>query len=196
MADVDYALHLAHGAYSGWEGLREVDIDGTRNILDGALAGPCRRVVLASSNHVSSWSELDYLAGRPAPLPVRPADPPRPDGLYSVAKAAMEALGRAAAESFTLPVSVLRVGTFRTEDDVEKASQEPDFGYIGDLDAVRRRLSQTWLAHPDLFRMVREELAAPETFRMRYAISSTDNVLWSAEPLTWTAPAHAATTGG
>ncbi|HEY6793229.1 MAG TPA: NAD(P)-dependent oxidoreductase [Kineosporiaceae bacterium] len=186
--DVDYVLHLAHGAYSGWEGLQEVDIDGTRNVLDGALDGPCRRVVLASTNHVSGWSELDHLAGLPAPVPIRPEDPPRPDGLYSVAKVAMEAMGRAAAECFALPVSVLRVGTCRAVDDVEQAAREPEFAYIGDLDAVRR-LAQSWLAHADLFRIVREELAATETYRLRYAISSTDDVLWSSAPQAWTAPA-------
>jgi nucleoside-diphosphate-sugar epimerase len=188
MRDVDVALHLAHGAYAGWEGLREVDIDGTRNILDGALAGPCRRVVLASSNHVGGWSELDHLAGLPAPLPVEPGDPPRPDGLYGVAKATMEALGRAAAECNGLPVSVLRIGTCRVDDDFDRCVQEPGFAYIGDHDAVHRRLSRTWLAHADLVRIVREELAAPETFRLRYAISNPAGNLWSVTPLTWTAP--------
>jgi nucleoside-diphosphate-sugar epimerase len=188
MRDVDFALHLAHGAYTGWEGLREVDIDGTRNVLDGALAGTCRRVILASSNHVGGWNELDHLAGLPTPLPVEPSDPPRPDGLYGVAKAAMEALGRAAAECNDLPVSVLRIGTCRVDDDLDKAAHEPGFAYIGDTDAVRRRLNRTWLSHPDLVRIVREELTAPETFRLRYAVSNTTGGLWSLTPLTWTAP--------
>ncbi len=89
VADADVVLHLAHGAYAGWEGLREVDIDGTRNVLDGAVAGRCRRVVLASSNHVVGWSEVDMLAGAAVDLPVNPGDPPRPDGLYGAAKTAM-----------------------------------------------------------------------------------------------------------
>ena len=61
-AETDYVLHLAHGSCGGWASLREVEIDGTRNVLDGAMRGPCRRVVIASSNHVTGWSELDYLA--------------------------------------------------------------------------------------------------------------------------------------
>lgn len=181
----DYAIHLAHGAYDGWEGLREVEIDGTRNVLDGAIDGVCRRVILASSNHVRGWSELDALAGLPADLPVYPSDPPRPDGLYGVAKATMEALGRAAAEYAGLPVSILRIGTCRLDDDLERAVHEDGFSYIGDEDAVRSRLHRTWLSHADLVRIVREELAARETFRLRYAISSTDDALWSVEPLTW-----------
>jgi hypothetical protein len=189
MTGVDFALHLAHGAYAGWEGLREVDIDGTRNVLDGALAGTCKRVILASSNHVGGWHELDHRAGLPSSLPVHPTDPPRPDGLYGVAKTTMEAMGRAAAECCGLPVSVLRIGTCRVDDDFEKAVREPTFDYLGDQDAVRRRLTQTWLSHPDLFRMVREEFAASETFRLRYAVSSTDDDLWSVAPLTWVTPA-------
>jgi uronate dehydrogenase len=59
VAEADYALHLAHGANQGWEGLRLIDIDGTRNILDGALRGRCQRVVICSSNHAVGWSELD-----------------------------------------------------------------------------------------------------------------------------------------
>lgn len=97
----------------------------------------------------------------------------------------MEALGRAAAECSDLPVSVLRIGTVRVDDDLEKAVSEPGFTYIGDHDAVRRRLNRTWLFHKDLIRMVREEFAAPETFRLRYATSCTHESLWSAEPLTW-----------
>jgi hypothetical protein len=122
---------------------------------------------------------------------MRPGDPPRPDGLYSAAKIAMEAMGRAAAETLGLPVSVLRVGTCRVVDDPEQAVAEQGFTYIGDHAAVRRRLAQSWLSHPDLVRMVREEFTAPETFRLRYAVSSTDNTLWSVEPLTWTTPAPA-----
>ena len=38
-AETEYILHLAHGSHEGWDGLREVDIDGTRNVLDGAMRG-------------------------------------------------------------------------------------------------------------------------------------------------------------
>jgi nucleoside-diphosphate-sugar epimerase len=188
--EADYVLHLAHGGCGGWAGLREVEIDGTRNVLDGAMRGSCRRVVIASSNHVTGWSELDYLAGIPVDLPLDPSAPPRPDGLYGVAKITGEALGRAAAEFAGLPVSVLRIGTVRLDDDVEQAAGEDEFAYIGGREAVRHRLNRTWLFHADLIRQVREEFAAPETFRLRYAASAEDEV-WSARTLTWTAPHQA-----
>lgn len=187
-AGADFALHLAHGADQGWEGLCTVDIDGTRNVLDGALRGPCRRIVIGSSNHVVGWSEVDYLAKVEIELPVGPQSPPRPDGLYGVAKLAGEALGRAAAELTGLPVSVLRIGTVRAIDDPVLAATEPGFAYIGDPAAVHRRLQRTWLFHSDLVRIVREEFAAVETYRLRYATSSPNDELWSSQPLTWTAP--------
>jgi nucleoside-diphosphate-sugar epimerase len=186
-AEVEYVLHLAHGSYEGWDGLREVDIDGTRNVLDGAMRGCCRRVVIGSTNHVVGWSELDYLAGYSIDLPLGPSSPPRPDGLYGAAKIAGEALGRAAAEFAGLPVSVLRIGTVRLDDNVERAVDENEFAYIGDRQAIRRRLDRTWLYHADLVRQVREEFAAPETFRLRYAVSAESEV-WSMRPLAWTAP--------
>jgi hypothetical protein len=187
--EADYVLHLAHDSCGGWAGLREVEIDGTRNVLDGATRGSCRRVVIASSNHVTGWSELDYLAGMPVELPLDPSAPLRPDGLYGVAKITGEALGRAAAEFSGLPVSVLRIGTVRLDDDVDKAVAEDEFAYIGGREAVRRRLNRSWLFHGDLIRYVREEFAALETFRLRYASSAEDEI-WSARTLTWMAPHH------
>jgi len=186
--EADYVLHLAHGAGQGWEGLRVVDIDGTRNVLDGALRGPCRRVVIGSSNHVVGWSELDYMAGLEVALPVGPQSSPRPDGLYGVAKVAGEALARAAAEHGGLQVSVLRIGTVRADDDLARAASDPSFAYIGDHEAVHRRLERTWLFHADLVRIVRDEFTASETFRLRYATSSPDDEVWSSEVLTWAVP--------
>lgn len=186
-ADADYILHLAQGTHDGWAGLLEVEIDGTRNVLDGAMRGSCCRVVIASTNHVTGWSELDYLAEIPVALPLDPSVPLRPDGLYGVAKVTAEALSRAVSEFSGLPVSVLRIGTVRLEDDIDQAAKEDEFSYIGDQAAIRSRLNRTWLFHGDLIRYVREEFAALETFRLRYA-SSAEDEFWSARVLTWTAP--------
>jgi len=182
----DYALHLATGGSSGWPGLVQTEIDGTRNVLEAAIATGVARVVLASSNHTSGCAELDLFAQRDVDLPVRPDDPPRPDGLYGAAKVALEALGRLAAESSGLPVSILRIGTMRLDDHPSHFFDDHAFGYIGNASEVEQRLERSWLFHDDFNALVREELRATETFRLRFAASSDDESVWSKEIYTWT----------
>ena len=141
--------------------------------------------MLASSNHAVGWAELDDLSGLSAELPVTPWSVPRPDGLYGAVKVFVEALARAAAECLLLPVSLLRIGTVRLDDDPAHAVAGPDFGYVGDAAAVTARLARTWLHHADLVAMVREELAAPDLYRLRYGTSDTRQELWSREVYIW-----------
>src|SRR5690606_11862707 len=110
--DANYVVHQATSASQGKEGLYAIDVDATNRILASAITHGTRRVVLASSNHVAGWHEREHLAGR-GDGHVKPADPPRPDGMYGAAKAFMEALGRFASDASGLPVSVLRIGTMR-----------------------------------------------------------------------------------
>lgn len=189
-SQADYIIHLATGAPAGWHGLIDAEINGTRNLIDGAISGDCRRLIIGSSNHVVGWHELDYLAGRDdavVPLPVD--SPPRPDGLYACAKTFSEALGRAAAEWAGLPVSILRIGTVRAIDDPLRYLDEPGLSYIGKPEDVLHRLRLTWLSHPDLIRICRDEFAHPDTFRLRFAISAEDSPLWGIDALAWQAPA-------
>ena len=183
----DAVVHLATGTAAGWSGLLEVDLDGTRNVLDAASRAGCRRVVITSSNHTNGAAELDHLAGLEVET-VRPASSPRPDGLYGAVKVCVEALGRAAAECIGLPVSILRVGTVRLVDDPAAWYTSPDFAYIGDEAAVRDRLQRTWLFHPDLVVYVREELSATETYRVRYATSKPRQAMWDHRPAVWERP--------
>jgi nucleoside-diphosphate-sugar epimerase len=182
-AGADYILHLAGGVARGWDGLAEVELSGTRNVVDAAMSAACARLILASSNHVAGWHELDLLTGA-ATGSTGPADPQRPDGLYAASKAFVEALGRSAAEYAGLPVSILRIGTMRRTDDPRALAADPAFAYVGDPVAVAARMERTWLYHEDFRRVVLEELAAPETFRLRYAVSGTDSP-WSTDVLSW-----------
>ncbi|HUX04443.1 MAG TPA: NAD(P)-dependent oxidoreductase [Acidimicrobiales bacterium] len=181
----DYVLHLATGGPLGWPGLVQTEIEGTRNVLEGAIAAGVTRVVLASSNHTHGCAELDLFAHRDVELPVRPGDAPRPDGLYGAAKVALEALGRVAAESTGLAVSVLRIGTMRLDDHPSHFFDDHAFGYIGSASEVEQRLERSWLFHEDFNAVVREELQATETFRLRFAASNDDESVWSKEIFTW-----------
>lgn len=184
-SEAEVILHLATGATAGWDGLLSAEINGTRNLLDGALGAKCRRFIYASSNHVSGWAEIDFLTGKGDINPVHPADMPRPDGLYAAAKVFAESLLRCAAEWSGLGVSILRIGTVRCEDIPSLYYNAKDFEYIGDKTAVQNRLARTWLRHSDLLRLVQEEIAAKETFRLRFASSNQENQMWSTQTYQW-----------
>jgi nucleoside-diphosphate-sugar epimerase len=186
-------VHLATGASGGWEGLLAVDLLGTKSVLDVAALVGTRRVILASTNHVVGGFELDYFRRGVAPGLgtveadlVRPTDPIRPDSEYGAAKAFGEAYGRFIAETSETAVSCLRIGTVAPVDDPAAYAISPNFAHIpGGAEGVGRRLRATWLYHADLLRIVREELAASDQFRLRFAVSDNPGRFWSLETYRW-----------
>jgi uronate dehydrogenase len=179
-------IHLATGSERGWDGLLEVEIDGTRNVLDAAIAGGCHRVILASSVHVAWWDAMDGLeASEPMEPRLGPTRPVRPDGLYGVAKVTLEALGRTCAEWTGLGVSIVRLGCVRPEDDLQACVRSRLFSYLGDDATVERHLQQVWLSHPDLVRIVREEMQATEPYRLRFATSQQGDPIWTVDAYSW-----------
>jgi uronate dehydrogenase len=182
-AHADYILHVAGGVSNGWQGLLDSEICGTRNVLNAALGQRTRRVILASSNHIVGWHELDRISDR-SDRKYEWTETIRPDGVYGASKAFVEALGRAAAEYAGLPVSVLRIGTMRLDDSPALLGNDPSFAYLGNPDDVVARMKRTWLYHDDFESILREELGAEETFRTRFAVSGEDSP-WTTEVLSW-----------
>ncbi len=187
-------VHLATGVSRGWEGLLAVDMLGTRNVLDAAAQIGVRRVILASTNHVVGGFELDYFRRGLVPGPgtdaanilVRPTDPIRPDSEYGAAKAFGEGYGRFIAETTETAVTCLRIGTVAPVDDPAAYATSPGFAHIpGGAEGTGRRLRATWLYHADLLRIVREELAASDHFRLRFAVSDNPGRFWSLDTYRW-----------
>ncbi|WKX74140.1 NAD(P)-dependent oxidoreductase [Streptomyces sp. XD-27] len=132
--------------------LLDENVRGTHNVLEGARRQGLRRVVLASSNHVTGF----YPVGET----VTPEMPVRPDGLYGVSKVAVEALGSLYADKFGLSVVCLRIGSF-----TDKPS-EP------------RHLS-TWLSPRDGLGFIRAALTAGDArFVIAYAVSANTHRFW------------------
>lgn len=112
---VDAVLHLATA--SGFEGAVEddganrqrfaVNVEGTYNLLQAAVAAGVRRVVHTSSIMVT-WGYLSQQAGPSRQLIAGDA-PPRPVGTYAVTKMLAEELCRHAAESAGLSIVCLRI---------------------------------------------------------------------------------------
>ena len=155
---IDAIVHL--GGIPGEADLATLtgpNLHGVFHVLDAARRAGVRRVVLASSNHVTGFEPAGRrLAGH---------EPPRPDSLYGATKAFGEALGHLYADKFGLEVVCLRIGTFA------ERPHEP------------RHLS-TWLSPADGLRLVVACLSAPSPlgFRVVYGASANTRGWWDLGP--------------
>jgi nucleoside-diphosphate-sugar epimerase len=163
---LDYVIHLAGDARvdADWESVLTVNIDGTKNIYGAAQQHGVKRVVFASSNHVTGAYE-----GLPPSLhlqdnvrQITSRDPIRPDGFYGVSKAAGEAIARMYFELHGLESICLRIGTVNRQDSP-----------AGDA-----RAECTWLSHRDLVQLVRRSLLAPVPFGIYYGVSNNRRRFW------------------
>ena len=77
---VDAVVHLGGvSTEQPWEPILQANIVGVYNLYEAARKQGVKRVVFASSNHVTGFYRQDEVVG--------PNDPARPDGLYGVSKA-------------------------------------------------------------------------------------------------------------
>jgi uronate dehydrogenase len=105
MEGVDAVVHLAGIAdEASFDDILEGNITTTYSVYEAARRAGVRRVVFASSNHVTGFYPRDETVG--------PDHPVRPDTFYGVSKAFGEALGRLYADKYGLEVVCLRIGSF------------------------------------------------------------------------------------
>ena len=155
MAGVEAVVHLAAAPGElAFDELLDPNFVGTFNVFDAARRAGVRRVVFASSNHVTGFYPVDKrLAG---------VEPVRPDGLYGVSKVFGEALARMYSDRFGLEAICLRIGAF------QERPREPSHLAI-------------WLSHGDAVRLVRACLSAPDiSFLVAYGASANTRSWWNA----------------
>lgn len=166
ISGLQYVVHLAGDARvdADWESAFRVNIGGTRNVYEAARLSGVRRVVFASSNHVTGAYE-----GFPPCLHTRPdlprittRDPIRPDSSYGVSKAACEALARMYFELYGLESICLRIGTVTADNDPTQAA----------------RTECTWLSHRDLVQLVTCSLTTDVRFGIYYGVSDNRRRFW------------------
>jgi uronate dehydrogenase len=105
MEGVDAVVHLAAiPVENRFDRLLAANIAATYNVFEASHQAGVRRVVFASTNHVTGF----YARGER----IGPDDPVRPDSLYGVTKVFGEALGRLYADKWALEVVCLRIGSF------------------------------------------------------------------------------------
>lgn len=91
----------------------ETNVRGTYNIYESARINGVRRVVFASTNHVTGFYEKEGQVSAPE-LPVRP------DSMYGVSKAYGEALGRFYFDQYGIGSYNLRIANFPETDEVDR----------------------------------------------------------------------------
>lgn len=176
---VDTVIDLAaiSSVSTSWRDVQRTNIPATLNALECARRAGVRRLVFASSNHVTGMYERDepYAAivageyGGLQPGSYRHIDTTvaiRPDGAYGVGKALGEAACRYYADAFDLSVICLRIGTVRPTD-------RPD----------SPRHFATLLTHRDLIQLVRCCIEAPTelNFAIFYGVSANTWRIWDIE---------------
>jgi uronate dehydrogenase len=157
VAGVDAVLHLAASSAVGtpWPDALRNNIVGVYNTYEAMREAGVKKVVFASTNHVTGMYERDG-------LPCYPDVPVRPDGYYGASKAFGEALGRYYSDEFGLQVICLRIGSYLPEPRNE------------------RNLA-TWLSPRDMAQLFWRSLEIDLPFGIFYAVSGNRRRYWSIE---------------
>ncbi|MEO6743241.1 MAG: NAD(P)-dependent oxidoreductase [Caldimonas sp.] len=132
---VDAVVHLGGISVEGpFEPILQANIVGIYNLYEAARLQHVRRIVFASSNHVTGFYRQDEV--------IDPRAPMRPDSYYGLSKAFGENLSRFYFDRYGIETVCLRIGS---------SFPEPK----------DRRMLATWLSYDDLERLVVASLTAP-----------------------------------
>jgi uronate dehydrogenase len=157
MQGVDAVIHL--GGVSVERSFEEVlpaNIVGTYHVYEAARVHGVKRIVFASSNHVTGFY--------PQSQTIDPRMPVRPDGYYGISKAFGENLAQFYFDRYGLETVSLRIGS---------SFPEP----------ADRRMLATWLSYDDLERLVVAALTAPVVgHTVIYGMSDNPLTWWDNTP--------------
>ena len=150
---VDAVVHLGGvSTEQPWAPILRANIEGVFHLYEAARRHGVKRIVFASSNHVTGFYRQDEV--------ISPLDPVRPDGLYGVSKAFGENLARLYFDRHGIETVCLRIGS---------SFPEPK----------NRRMLATWLSFDDLERLIVASLTAPVTgFSVIYGLSDNTTSWW------------------
>ncbi len=150
---VDAVVHLGGVSTEGpFEPILQANIVGAYHLYEAARRQGVKRIVFASSNHVTGFYRQDEV--------ITPHDPVRPDGYYGISKAFGENLSRFYFDRYGIETACLRIGSsFPAPED--------------------RRMLATWLSYDDLERLVVSCLTAPLVgHSIVYGMSANRTIWW------------------
>ena len=150
---VDAVIHLGGiSTEQPFDDIVQANIIGTYNLYEAARTHGTRRIVFASSNHVTGFYRQDEVVN--ANMPVRP------DGYYGLSKAFGENLARFYFDRYGIETVCLRIGS---------SFPEPK----------DRRMMATWMSYDDLERLVVASLNSPVVgYSVIYGMSDNHHVWW------------------
>ena len=153
LADVEAVVHLGGISVEGpFEPILQANIVGTYNLYEAARKHGVKRVIFASSNHVTGFYRQDDVIDAAAPM--------RPDGHYGLSKAFGENLAQFYFDRYGIETVSLRIGS---------SFPEP----------ADRRMLATWMSYDDLERLVLASLTAPVVgHTVIYGVSDNATTWW------------------
>ena len=150
--DVDAVVHFGGISVEGPFGpILQANILGAYNLYEAARKQGTRRIVFASSNHVTGYYRQSET--------ITADQPPRPDGLYGVSKAFGEDLSRFYFDRYGIETACVRIGS---------SFPEPK----------DRRMLATWLSYDDLHRLITACLTTPMLGHSIIFGMSDNAVIW------------------
>jgi nucleoside-diphosphate-sugar epimerase len=164
----EYVVHLAADSRvdADWDSVLHSNIIGTHNIYEAAREFKTRRIIYASTNHVTGayegFGRELHLHTQAEPIIIKTTDPIRPDSDYGVSKAFGEALARYYCDRWGIESICLRIGSVLRDDN---PGRHP-------------RFRKTWLSYRDLVQLVRKSLNAKVTFGVYYGVSHNRGAFW------------------
>lgn len=150
---IDCVVHLGGiSTEQPFDAIVQANIIGLYNVYEAARLNGVKRIVFASSNHVTGYYRQDEV--------IDPSMPVRPDGYYGISKAFGENLSRFYFDRYGIETVCVRIGS---------SFPEPR----------DRRMLATWLSYDDLERLVVAALTAPVAgHTIVYGMSDNTTTWW------------------
>jgi len=166
LAPIGCIVHLAADprVSAGWDSVLKNNIIGTKNLYEAAKEYEVKKVVFASSNHVTGAYEgiPPSLHEQDNPRLITINDPIRPDSDYGTSKAFGEAVARQYYELYGVQSVCLRIGSFLADDNPTK----------------NERVRRTWISHRDLIQLVTKSILSEVEFGIYYGVSNNKGSFW------------------
>lgn len=152
VAGVDAIVHMGGISVEGpFNPILQANILGAYNLYEAARKHGVKRIIFASSNHVTGFYKQSET--------ITTKDPARPDGMYGLSKVFGESLSRYYYDRFGIETVCIRIGS---------SFPEPR----------DRRMLVTWLSYDDLHRLIVSCLKANVVAHSIIFASSNNKTSW------------------